>query len=282
MTSAIEKIVKALLFSTAEPLSMKQLQNVFARYHEQKPSLAAEEELPEENSDHKKTPDHAQPTHDSVEAYPSIEKELPELITAAQLREAINCIADELEKGDEVIRLVQGPKGYQITTAPKYAQWVRLLRGEPPPLKLSKAAMETLAIVAYRQPVTRMDVEKIRGVSADGAINRLQEHELITVSARADLPGRPQLYATTQAFLEWCGITSLEELPASDVLSPSELDQWLHQQTGATVSDKEVGLDDTPGRFDRTSEQAQPQTQGEGADPSGNASSNSDSSSANN
>ena len=104
--------------------------------------------------------------------------------------------------------------------------------------------METLAIIAYRQPVTRTEIEAIRGVSADSALNRLLERELVYVVGRAELPGRPLQYGTTDAFLEYCAIISLEELPSSDVLSPNQITEWIRSATmpDEEISDKDVGL----------------------------------------
>ena len=118
-------------------------------------------------------------------------------------------------------------------------------RDNPKPQRLSQAAMETLAIVAYRQPVSRSDIEAIRGVSSDSSINTLLEHELILVSGRADLPGRPLQYETCDKFLEYCGLSSIEELPASDILSPEQVNEWILEASNhemETLSDTDVGL----------------------------------------
>ena len=103
--------------------------------------------------------------------------------------------------------------------------------------------METLAVVAYRQPVTRAEIEHIRGVSAEAGLNRLLERELVYIVGRADLPGRPIQYGTTEAFLEFIGVKSLDELPASDVLSQRQIDGWLQNAMNPThPSDREMGL----------------------------------------
>jgi segregation and condensation protein B len=123
------------------------------------------------------------------------------------------------------------------------------LRNEPPPVKLSQSAMETLAVIAYRQPVTRAEIEHIRGVSAEAGINRLLERELVYIVGRADLPGRPIQYGTTEAFLEFVGAKSLDELPASDVLSHRQIDQWLQTAMGGhRLSDREMGLAEEGGK----------------------------------
>src|SRR5204862_357155 len=115
----------------------------------------------------------------------------------------------------------------------------------PPPVKLSQSSIETLAVVAYRQPVTRGEIETIRGVSAEAGINKLLERELIYITGRADAPGRPIQYGTTDQFLEFVGIKSLDELPASDVLSSRQIDDWLKNSESAHApNDTDMGLAD--------------------------------------
>jgi len=168
------------------------------------------------------------------------------LITSAQIREAMDTIALELQASAGEVLLVEGATGWRLVTHPRFARWVRLLRNEPPPVRLSPSALETLAVIAYRQPVTRAEIEQIRGVSADAGLTKLLERDLVFVVGRADLPGRPIQYGTTDAFLEFVGIKSLDELPASDVLSPRQIDSWLQtaNQPNAT-GDSAMGLDET-------------------------------------
>lgn len=250
MTFNLKKILRALLFSTSEALSIRDIQAVITRYHQQ---VRQEPEEPEEGeASIELTPVGVQAAaaleEDSGEASQAelgeIMEQVPSLLTATQIRDAMDAIAGELIEGGEVYRLIQSPAGYRITVAPEYAEWVRLLRNEARPSRLSQAAMETLAIIAYRQPVTRAEIEAIRGVSADGAVSRLLEHDLILVIGRADLPGRPIQYGTSDKFLEYTGIRSIEELPASDVLSPSQLSEWIRQATqhSERPTDRDVGL----------------------------------------
>jgi segregation and condensation protein B len=103
-----------------------------------------------------------------------------------------------------------------------------------------------MAVIAYRQPVTRAEIELIRGVSAEAGLTKLLERDLVYIVGRADLPGRPIQYGTTDSFLEFVGIKSLDELPSSDVLSPRQIDAWL--QTSANpraAGDSDMGLDET-------------------------------------
>jgi segregation and condensation protein B len=170
-------------------------------------------------------------------------RDVPSLVTSAQIREAMEEIALELRAADDIYLLADTAQGYRLVTPPRFARWVRALRNEPPPVKLSQSALETLAVVAYRQPVTRAEIEHIRGVSAEAGINRLLERELVYIVGRANLPGRPIQYGTTETFLEFVGARSLDELPASDVLSNRQIDQWLQTAMGGQrPSDREMGL----------------------------------------
>jgi segregation and condensation protein B len=183
------------------------------------------------------------PAQSSADTDAELYQSVPSLITAAQIREAMDAISAELRAADDIYILVEGPAGYRLMTHPRYARWIRIMRDEPPPVKLSQSALETLAVVAYRQPVTRSEIESIRGVSAEAGLGKLMERELVYITGRADLPGRPLQYGTTDKFLEFVGVKSLIELPASDVLSPRQIDAWLQNSTKVTPpSDAEMGL----------------------------------------
>ena len=176
---------------------------------------------------------------------PELYAEVPSLITGTQIREAMDEIAVELRAADDGLLLIEGVAGYRLVTHPRFARWVRILRSEPPPVKLSQSAIETLAVIAYRQPVTRSEIETIRGVSAEAGLNKLMEREIVYIVGRADTPGRPIQYGTTDQFLEFVGIKSLDELPASDVLSSRQIDDWLKNSSGThTPTDTDMGLAD--------------------------------------
>ncbi|KAF0093362.1 MAG: segregation and condensation protein B [Puniceicoccaceae bacterium 5H] len=232
----LKKTLLALLFSSSEALTIRQIQNVVQRFHEQ-----AESERVEAGEDA------AEPGEDAGQSVlQDLLDQVPSLLTAAQIREAMATVSADLEQRKEVWRLVEAVEGYKLVIAPEHADWVRLLRNEPRPRRLSAAQMETLAIVAYRQPVTRAEVEAIRGVSSDNALNRLQERGLVEVIGRADLPGRPMQYGTARAFLEFVGLRSLDELPASDVLSPQQINEWIRRATEpeAAPTQQDLGLGD--------------------------------------
>ena len=141
-------------------------------------------------------------------------------------KDVVEVILEELEaqieKADMPYRLREISGGYQLTTQPAYAPYIRRLLDIKKSSKLSKAVLETLAIIAYRQPVTRPDVESIRGVSVSHAFNQLQERNLIKAVGVADVPGRPRLYRTTDDFLNHFGIKNLKEMPSVDELMEME------------------------------------------------------------
>ena len=240
MAFNLKKVLKALLYSSSQPLSTKDIQAAFERFHRQSappaaPDGAAPSATPAEVSDAPAEPP------DSPDLY----EDVPALVTASQIREAMDEIAVELAAGDDGLALVDGATGYRLATHPRFARWIRILREEPPPVKLSQSSVETLAVVAYRQPVTRAEIESVRGVSADAGLSKLLERELITVVGRAELPGRPIQYGTTDRFLEFVGIKSIDELPASDVLSSRQIDEWLKGgPAGHTPNDADMGLDE--------------------------------------
>jgi len=269
MAFNLQKVLKALLFSSSQPLSVKDIQAAFERFHDQarQPVVVAESEepatgvqvpgepeaqpveavpIPEAAADPTTVPAEAAEVPAEVPLAPTDAEyylDVPSLITATQIREAMDAIAAEMRTGDDVYLLVEGPTGYRLVTHPRFARWIRILRDEPPPVKLSQSALETLAIVAYRQPVTRTEIEAIRGVSAEAGLNKLIERELAYIVGRADLPGRPLQYGTTDKFLEFVGVKSLVELPASDVLSPRQIDEWLQNAINPrTPTDAEMGL----------------------------------------
>ncbi len=116
------------------------------------------------------------------------------------------------------IQLVEHAGGWTILTKPDFALWVRQLYPESKPARLSGPALETLAIIAYRQPITRADIEAVRGVAVDGVMQSLLDRSLVRIAGRADQPGRPLLYETTLVFMEHFGLRSLFELPNGDEL----------------------------------------------------------------
>jgi segregation and condensation protein B len=257
MAFNLKKVLKSLLLSSNQPLSVKDIQAVFTRFHEQQtlplPGIMHDEVPPvspaeaAESLGEQPVVPAEEPSEVIVEAREDIElyNDVPSLVTTVLIREAMDLIAAELRAADDGLLLIEGSSGYRLVTQPRFARWIRILRQEPPPVKLSQSALETMAVVAYRQPATRTEIETIRGVSAEAGLNKLLERDLVYVVGRADLPGRPLQYGTTDKFLEFAGMKSLDELPASDVLSSRQIDEWLKNATATpTPTDTDMGLAD--------------------------------------
>lgn len=129
------------------------------------------------------------------------------------IKSSVSELKEEYESERRSFRIIEVAGGIQLTTDSRYAPWIKKLYKQDKPDKLSPSALETLAIVAYRQPVTRADIEFIRGVSIDGVLRNLLERGLIKVRGRKDTIGRPFVYGTTREFLECFGLNSLADLP---------------------------------------------------------------------
>jgi segregation and condensation protein B len=139
---------------------------------------------------------------------------------AGQIRQALEELEAEYATRQGGFFLNQVAGGYQFRTRPEHMEWIKRLL-QPKPLHLSKAALETLAIIAYKQPVIRSDIEYIRGVDCGGVLRVLLERKFIRVLGRRELPGRPLIYATTKHFLEIFGLKNLEDLP-----TPKEIEEF--------------------------------------------------------
>ena len=144
--------------------------------------------------------------------------------------DALASLAATYRQSGRAFELRETAAGWQLTTSATSSPWVRQLFPETRPTRLSAPALETLAIIAYRQPVTRADVESVRGVDAGGVVQTLLDRALVRIAGRAELPGRPLLYATTGLFLEHFGLRGVQELPAFD-----ELHQTLLAREAATA-----------------------------------------------
>ena len=180
-------ILESILFSAQKPLSVKELRDVFA--------IAAEAE-------------------DADATVKSLKKIKEEDVAAA-----LETLAREHETAARSYRLVCVAGSWQFVTQPEFAPWLKAFIGvKSRPSRLSQPALETLAIISYRQPVTRAEVEQIRGVNIDGTMQTLLERGLVESTGRAEVIGRPQIYSTTNLFLEYFGLRSLEDLPAADEL----------------------------------------------------------------
>src|SRR5437764_3165779 len=144
-------------------------------------------------------------------------------VKPAEVAAALEQLKVDYLQNERGFQLVEKANGWQFASDPKYAQWVRGLFPAPKPARLSSPALETLAIIAYRQPITRADVEAVRGVTIDGVLQTLMERGLVKISGRAEIPGRPLLYETTEFFLDHFGLRNLEELPNVEELRTRHL-----------------------------------------------------------
>jgi segregation and condensation protein B len=180
-------ILEPLLFSAQKPMTTKELRDVLAN---------------------------AATAEDADDAAKPFKKVKDDDVTAA-----LEELAREHEIAARSFRLVCVAGAWQFVTQPEFAPWLKALVGvKNRPSRLSQAALETLAIIAYRQPVTRAEVEQVRGVNIDGTMQTILERGLVVQSGRAEVVGRPALYSTTALFLEYFGLRSLEDLPAADEL----------------------------------------------------------------
>ena len=139
-------------------------------------------------------------------------------ITPGQVDKYIEQLIREWGVGNRPLTVLKIAGGYQMATRPEWSQLVAKLQEDKRSHRLSRAALETLAIVAYKQPVIRPDIDAIRGVNSDSALKTLMEKNLVAISGRDEGPGRPLLYRTTPYFLKYFGLNSLQDLP-----DPTEL-----------------------------------------------------------
>ena len=197
-------------------------------------------------------------------------KTVLDISDAKTIREALNRLSEDYEtrKGGFYLRLVAG--GYQICTRPEYGEWIkRLIQPNPP--RLSKAALETLAIIAYKQPIIRSDIEHIRGVDCGGILRQLLERKIVRILGRREIPGRPLIYATTKDFLEIFDLKDLKDLPTL-----KEIDAFGNSLTDAVepANQAEAATDPEPPppekNLEPVSDDADPEpTADESASPDG-------------
>ncbi len=161
---------------------------------------------------------------------------------AEEIKAALLSLQDDFGAEGRGVRIAELAGGYQIITRPEYAPYIKRLQKIKPP-RLSSPALETLAIIAYRQPIIRAEIEAIRGVSADGVLKTLLERRLVRIAGRQDVPGKPIMYATTAEFLQYFGLKDLSSLP-----SLRELERELGMEENSILGNLEPelpGLDGT-------------------------------------
>lgn len=179
--SPLHHIVEAVLFASQKPVSIKELTAIFkgaADAAKENPFVAC----------------HAKPKQEDFQ-------------------EAIRKLEDEYRETGRAFEVRESAAGWQLVTRADFSPWLRQIFPENRAPRLSAPALETLAIIAYRQPITRADIEAIRGVSIDGVMQTILDRGLIRIAGRSEVPGRPLLYETTQFFMEHFGLKDLDDLP---------------------------------------------------------------------
>ena len=205
----LTQVIEALLFSAQKPLTTSELRDVLTR------------------------------ASDNDELIPNEFGRVKEAEVAATLGQ----LKTDYTLTPRGFQLVEKAGGWQLVSHPDCARWVRRLFPGPKPARLSPPALETLAIIAYRQPITRADVEAVRGVSVEGVLQNLMERGLVKISGRAELPGRPLLYETTEFFLEHFGLRNLAELPNAEELRTRYLPVEPHAPVAGDADIQKSALD---------------------------------------
>jgi segregation and condensation protein B len=161
-------------------------------------------------------------------------REIVSELTPTDIKKAITSLNEQYEKTRRTFTIREIAGGYQIFTLPEYSDYVDRLFQNKQRSRLTQKALETLSIIAYKQPITRNEMEEIRGVNVDGVVKTLMSRNLITISGRAQAPGNPFLYATTKKFLDYFGLNSLEDLPKLkeiDEIIDIEDERFPHHET---------------------------------------------------
>jgi len=204
----LSRIIEALLFSAPKPLSIRELAAAIKGARAEDPAAAGPNEFAR--------------------------------VTEGEIAAALEQLKMEYVREQRAFQIIEKAEGWQLVTDPTFASWVRQLFPVPKPARLTAPALETLAIIAYRQPITRADVEAVRGVNIDGVLQTLMERGLVRIAGRAEIPGRPLLYETTQFFLDHFGLRNLDELPNVEELRARNL-PVAARPTGETATSTSSG-----------------------------------------
>jgi segregation and condensation protein B len=230
----LTQIVEALLFATQEPLPLTQM------------VVAV-----------KDTARDIQEAAEATEGGPApIPEWLPDLLKVDELniREAIDQLVAHYEQDGRAFTISERTQGWRLCAKGDYAEWCRALYPGKKIHRLSQPALETLAIIAYRQPITRAGIEAVRGVSVDAMVQQLVDRGLIKIEGRADLPGKPLLYGTTESFLDHFAVRTLDELPNAQELRRIKLPTPDSENPNAAAPDTQMSLEPV-------AESAEPETE---------------------
>lgn len=156
-----------------------------------------------------------------------IKQAFDEKLSDQDVSESLQALKADYETQGRGFRLFEIAGGYQLVTDPRFGSYLKKFYQEREKKRLSQASLETLSVIAYRQPVTRADIEFIRGVNVDGAIKTLLEKGLVKIVGRKEVPGRPMLYGTTKEFLDHFGLSAVKDLPSLAEYSLKDLDPNL-------------------------------------------------------
>lgn len=163
--------------------------------------------------------------------------QLAELEDGTQARTMIKELNRHYDKVGRAFQVKQVAGGYQLRTRPQFSDWIGRLEHVPSPQRLSTPAMETLTVVAYRQPIIKAEIEAIRGVSCGEMLRQLLEKGLVKIAGRSEKLGRPFLYATSKEFLTLFGLNSLKDLPRANQLAGDGLPEWANSDENRSLSD---------------------------------------------
>jgi segregation and condensation protein B len=231
-SESLAPIIEALLFASDEPLSAQELRALVLGeelIEDEKPAPIVEAQLGLAETPFSLTPDMdvaAGPGEPQPEAVPEKKRKKRQLIELPIIHEAVELLNANYESSGRSFRLIEIAGGYQFSTRAEFGEYVARLFRERSRRRLSGAALETLAIVAYKQPVSKNDIENIRGVNCDEVLKSLLEKNLITITGRAETVGRPLLYGTTIDFLRHFGLPKIQDLPR-----PREIDELMKEES---------------------------------------------------
>lgn len=166
--------------------------------------------------------------------------------TTEQIEAQLQALRQEYGDRDAGIMLAEVAGGYQFATRPENAAWVRKFKSVKVSSKLSKPALETLAIVAYKQPITRSEVEAIRGVNIGGIMRNLMERRLVKIVGKKDVPGKPMLYGTTLEFLQYFGLKDLSALPTLREFQELEAGEEVMEEVPAEGAEDAPAAEEVP------------------------------------
>lgn len=224
----LSAIVEALLLASQNPLTSDEIARLV------RARVAEAEDVKARETEEGKTPG-------------DLPEWLTDLATTAseQISEAIAGINQTYQETGRAFTVLERPKGWKLYTRVEYGDFVRQLFPGRKPERMSGPAMETLAIIAYRQPITKAAIEAVRGVACDGMIQKLLDRDLIRIGGRAELPGRPLLYETTDLFFEHFGIRSIDDLPNASELRKVKLPQPGDEVKPAADTEQQLALSAT-------------------------------------